>query len=87
MLQIGCRRGTIKHCCGIRYVGVFIGRPSVKLFRELLGLDWKQCRLVTELLIGHHTLRWHIHVMGLSEITKYRNRRNPLTVYSVSFQH
>jgi hypothetical protein len=53
-------------------VGAFIGRPSVKLFQELLALDWKQCRLVTELLIGHHTLRWHIHIMGLSEITKYR---------------
>jgi predicted amidophosphoribosyltransferase len=36
-----------------------------KLSRGTLGQ--KKCKLVTGLLTGHWALRWHLHIMGLSE--------------------
>jgi hypothetical protein len=39
------------------------------VYRDLLAWDRKQCRLVTGLLAGHCTLRWHLHIMGLLDNT------------------
>jgi hypothetical protein len=56
----------------MRQLKFFIGRPLDKLSQDLLALDRKQFRWVTGLLTGHYTLRWHLHIMGLSENSKSR---------------
>jgi hypothetical protein len=50
----------------------FIGRSSVKLSRDLLVLDRKQCRLVRGLLTWYYALRQHLHIMGFLKNTKCR---------------
>jgi hypothetical protein len=65
---------------------IFIVRPSDKLSMKLMALDRKQCRLVTRLLTGRCTFRWHIHIMGLSENAKCGKcgqEKKPPTIYSV----
>jgi hypothetical protein len=54
----------------MRQLKLFIGRPSDKLSGGIMAFARKQCRLVTGLLTGQCTLRWHLHIVGLSESAK-----------------
>jgi hypothetical protein len=54
-----------------------IGSPLLKglfekLSRDLLTLDRKECRFVTELLISNCELRRHLHIMDSSETAMCR---------------
>jgi hypothetical protein len=52
----------------MRQLKLFIGRPSDKLSSDLKALDREKCSIVTGLLTGHCTLRWHLHITtGLLE--------------------
>jgi hypothetical protein len=73
-LESGCRRTTLNTVAatpGMMQMKLVIGRPSDKL-REVLTLDKKQHKVVTRLLNGQCTFRWHLHTSGLSERTKQK---------------
>jgi hypothetical protein len=51
---------------------LFIEGHFEKISRHILALDRKEFRLVIGLPTGHCTLRWHPHIMGLSDNAKCR---------------
>lgn len=59
-----------RHCkyfgatLGMRHLKLVLERPADELYRDLLALDRKHCILITELLTGLCTQRWHINIMG-----------------------
>jgi hypothetical protein len=52
---------------GMRQLKLYIEGPleELRIYRGLLALNRKQCRLVTGLLTGHCILRCHLCGMGL----------------------
>lgn len=75
---------TLKH----PFIGEPHGFESVRavhwsVLRDMLVLGRKHCKVVTGILTGHCTLRWHMHVMGLSESATYR-MRSLSTIYFIT---
>jgi hypothetical protein len=52
---------------GTRESKLFIEEPSERLSRAILALNRERCTLVTGLVTGHCTLRWHLHFTSLSD--------------------
>lgn len=50
-------------------------KGSWQLARDLLALARKQCRLVTELLTGHHNLGRHLHTANLWDESSHNKLR------------
>jgi hypothetical protein len=69
---------------GVRHLKLVLERLANELYMDLLAFNRNQCMLITGLLTGLCTQRWHLNIMGLLESALCRKcglAKESLTIY------